>query len=555
MANIYGVLDIGKKALFANQTAINVSGNNIANINTPGYSRQAAVFRPTNPVTYGTVLGTGVEVTQVKQAQNKFLTEQLVEKYENMGKYTSLSMGLHEVEAIIDDQSGQGLNTALSNFFSSWQTLSQNPQGISERTELASCSDNLAAVFTRTNTDLTNMQDSLDTEIGTIVTEINGLADDIAAVNAEVKAQEIDGETTANDMRDKRTALLNELAEYIDINFFETTGGEITVLVAGGKPLIEGSSTSDLVTEANSVTGFLDIKFEDDSGNTATITDDIASGKLAGIIQLRDTTIHGYLGDLDKLALTLIDQINTQHALGDDLDGTDGGAFFDAVAPTVADGSSNTGAGTISLDSTPYSDTSVVTRDSYRLTITADNTYSVTNLNTGSVLSTGNTFTPGTEFTVPDTGINVTITGAEAVGDTFDISPPKAAANIAFSSTISADVRKIAAALDGEAAGSNTNALAIADLDSSQVLSSSSATFASYYSSFIGGVGSDTRSADANLEQQETLSTHLENLRESAVGVSMDEELTNLMQYQTAFQAAARLISVVEDMLTTLANL
>jgi flagellar hook-associated protein 1 FlgK len=331
MTDIYGVLSIGSKALSAQQKGIYVTGNNIANINTPGYSRQRLNMASDFPVdsSIGPV-GTGVRAIEVERIYQRFLGVQINNETQSLGRWEANKDMLERVEMISDESGGYGLSQVMSDFWNAWQDLSNNPSGPVERSVLVAKSETLAATFSQNYQDLQTVQTDIDTMIKGNVDEINQLAEKIGSLNQKIVQMEAGGDT-ANDYRDQRDQLLNDLSEMIDINSFENANGGVTVSVGSGQPLVEGTNVYRLSTQVNA-SGHQNIVWVDAADNTVDITDSISGGKMKGWLNARDLDIRNYLNRLDTLAQGLMEEVNSLHASGYGLDGSTGNDFFTGAA-------------------------------------------------------------------------------------------------------------------------------------------------------------------------------------------------------------------------------
>lgn len=459
MSNIYGLLSIGQSALLTQQKAIDITGNNIANVNTPGYSRQRLNIKQNNPVRVdGQTMSTGVTAdTGIQRFYDQFLGAQLNGENENLGRWEAQKQALERAELMFDDTESSGLSNAMSLYWNAWQDLSNNPSGVAERTSLISAGQYLATTFNQTYNNLRDLQSDIDTHVTNIVSDINDMTDRIAELNRKVNQVEVTGHN-ANDFRDERDELVLELSKLIDIQSFEDGDGNINISVGNGKPLVDGTATWDLTTADNG--GVQDVFWQANNGTTVNITGQITSGELKGWIYSRDISIDDYLTRLDTLGSNIISEVNTLHSSGTTLD-------------------------------------------------------SVT--------------TTGVDF----------FTGSGAV-------------NMAVNSAIEANSDLIAAAGAGEGLpGGNSTAIAIADLQTAATMPGSS-TFDAYYNSLVGEVGADVQSADFNQNHQETMVKNLKQYRQEVSGVSLDEEMVNLIQFQQAYSAAAKLITTADEMVDTL---
>ena len=462
---MYGILsgfEIGKRGLLSQQFALNVTGHNIANVNTPGFSRQRAVLRTTTP--YNTIqgsLGTGVDVAGVERYRDLFFDTQYRQESQNLGQWSSLHRGLRSLEGtvFVDEPSDNGLNALMSNFWNAWQNLTNDPESATNREDVRSKSSVLIDAFHQKYKFLKDLEQSTNDEITQKMVEVNSLAIQIANLNQQVSYAELSG-GKANDLRDRRDLLIDQLSEIVDVNVVERNTGAVTVYV-GAMALVERDTVNSLDTEKEYADGVMKSTVVW-KGTSSVVR--FNNGELAGLCKFRDEVIPEYVDALNQMAETLVTQVNTVHRQGYALDGTTTGIdFFDPNGVTAQD---------IALSS--------------------------------------------------------------------DISD------------ISNGVNNIAAASSGGARGDSSNALAIAQLRNSLLMNGNSATIGDFYSSMIGVLGSRTKETEDIKDSQELLLTQIENNRQSVEGVSLDEEMANMIRFQHAYEAAARVISTMDEIMTTL---
>jgi flagellar hook-associated protein 1 FlgK len=463
MTGIYGlILNSGRNAMLTQQKAIDVTGHNIANANTPGYSRQRVDMQPTAPIGLKPgLVGTGVQAAEIKRVHDRFVSYQINNEKQGWGQWEAQKNALERVELIFDESLGYGLNQVMSDFWNAWQDLNNNPSGHSERTALTAKSQTLASTFNQMNDDLSRIQTDLNTSIQGTLYEINPLLEQLAALNVKIADLEL-GAQHANDYMDQRDLLLGKLSEMIDINTFEDERGMVNIMTKGGKPLVEKAEAWQLDSAPDPTTGMAQVFWVDTDQSTLNITSDIQGGKLKGWIEVRDTHIPEYRAELDNLAQGIMGAVNGAHQSGYDLDGTLGEAFF-----------LGTSAGDMTLNT-----------------------------------------------------------------------------------DIQQDTRRIAAS--GSAAGvpgNGDNALTIARLQTNLTMSGGAATFDDYYRSMVSDVGVDVQRTLNSHDYQTSMVTLVENYRESISGVSLDEEMINLIKFQHAFDAAAKLINVADEMLNTVVQM
>lgn len=542
MSSIFGIFNIGKLALFANQRALAATSQNIANVNTPGYTRQEAVLEATAPLNSAPgQIGTGVRVAEIRRIFDQFVQKQLTAEQSNLGRLGVEEGILGRVEAVFNDSQGTGLSQSLSEFFSALHDLANNPQGPSERVALLERARALTGQFAMSDRQLQQIRTDLNSEVQGVVREINTLATQIADLNGQVRQAEISGQH-ANDLRDQRERLLGELAEKIDIHTVEDAFGTVSVFVGGGKLLVESEAYSLRAVPDAENAGFSNVAF-DLGGGTTDMTSVIRNGRLKGLIDLRDTLLPGYINELDQLAAALVNEVNQQHRAGFGLDGSTGLDFFSPLAPTVNGLSANTGSGVVGAT---VSSPALLTLDSYQLTFSGGN-YTIQNVRTG--VSTTAAYVNPT--TVAFEGIQFAMSGAPANGDVFEISAHQGMAGSIALSAIDRNQIAASSTLAG-VPGNNSNALLLSQLQEMQVTGLGSATFQDFYSRFIGEIGSRSQFAQRSLSAEQIINEQLGNQREEISGVSLDEEATNLIKFQRAFEASARLISVADELLQEL---
>jgi flagellar hook-associated protein 1 FlgK len=564
MTDIFGVLSIGSKALLTQQKGIYVTGNNIANVNTPGYTRQRLNMSSDVPVNSSIgLLGTGVTATGVERIYQRFLGGQINNETQSLGKWEANKDMLERAEMIFDESGGYGLNQIMSEFWTAWQDLSNNPSGSVERTILVAKSEMLAETFSKNYQDLQTVQKEIDTMVKGAVEEINSLSEKVVNLNQKIIQIEAGGEA-ANDYRDQRDLVLNQLSELIDIDSFEGANGGVTVSVGTGQPLVEGTNAYRLSTQVNEF-GHQDVVWVDAANNTLSITDSIDGGKLKGWLDARDLDIRDYLNELDTMAQRLMEEVNGLHAGGYGLDGSTGNDFFtgSATASGVLDSqltitAQDGGAGNLSvtLVAGGTAGSESVTTDP----VTGDIRIAIedgvsTRAQIAAALQGHPAIATVAAAAPPDTAWTL---GAGT--DTVALAGGASAANMQVNPAIVLDEQLIAAAagfnaVPGDKPGDNSNAVAIANLQNSLTMNGNSATFGAYYESFIGEVGHAVQQAGSYYDHQDQMVHQLENYRESISGVSVDEEMVNLVKYQNAYQAAAKLITTADEMMQSVLNM
>jgi flagellar hook-associated protein 1 FlgK len=462
MPSLFASLGIARDALAAQQLALDVAQNNIANVNTPGYARQRINLVPGDPVAQEEYqAGAGVHVDSIQSYRMRFLDHRVNEELQRQGELSASSSMLQQVESLFNETSGSGLQSVIAAFFNSLSSLANAPEDVTLRQQVLARAEDLSAQFRQKYETLQSVQTLQERAIADTVADINSLAENIAKLNVEILAAS-GSQSNAGTLRDRRQLMVDQLAELTDIAYFETESGSLTIMSPQGISLVVGDRSIPWEASASSGT-MLEVM-----AGGVDITSKIQSGKLGGLLKVRDQNISVYLNALDDMAAAIIARVNTQHAQGADMNGAPGGDFFLPFEPTVP-GSSRGAA----------------------------------------------------------RAMQVAIT----------------------------DPAQIAAAGAGAGIGSNANARKLAGIKDELLLSGNQATIDQAYTNLIFTIGRDTKTVVDGLETQNHILTQLQNQRDAAVGVSLDEEAVNIMRFQKAYQANARLINVIDILTEEMINL
>ncbi|MBW2673669.1 MAG: flagellar hook-associated protein FlgK [Deltaproteobacteria bacterium] len=312
-------LNIAKDSLLSHQTAINLTGTNIANANTIGYSRQRAMF---------STLVQSVEIAGIERIYDPFLGVQINDQANDLGDSEAKKDGLVRIEMTFNESGAGGINELLSKFWGAWEDLSANPSGQAERLTLSSVSQSLASLFRSYGDDLLAAQEDANSRVSSLVDQVNSYVSDLADINNRIAQS---GGSAAdspdmNSLKDRQESLLSDLAGIVDFHYTRNADDSISVFLSNGLPLVDGGQNWALDVVTDDQTSFYNVVFADDA--TVEINSSLTKGSLAAYLEIRDTTAVGYIDSLNTLAAALVDQVNTQHALGYDLDQDLGGDFF-----------------------------------------------------------------------------------------------------------------------------------------------------------------------------------------------------------------------------------
>jgi len=322
MSSLFASLAVAREALQAQQMGLQITQNNISNVNTPGYTRQRPSFVPGDPVAeYGYDAGMGVRLDSIDSYRDRMLDYRLNQEAQRQGEYSYASSALQQVESVLNEQAGAGLQSALAAFFNSFASLANAPEDASLRTQVLAQGEQLAAQFKSTYERIQSVATMQEHTITGTVEEINAIASSISRLNGEIAAvpDSIGNQST---LRDQRQQLLEKLAGLVDVAYFETESGAVTVMSKQGALLVAGTQSYAWSASTGS-DGFMRI-----TSQGADVTSKIESGKLGGLLEVRDRYVAGYLKDLDDLAAAVMQRVNEEHAQGADLDGNGGGDFF-----------------------------------------------------------------------------------------------------------------------------------------------------------------------------------------------------------------------------------
>ena len=398
------------------------------------------------------MVGTGVTLQSVQSVRDSILDLRIDQETSQQSSLNSYVDSMNQVQALFNETQGTGLQTDLSNFFNSFQSLATDPTSSSLRQAVIVAGQDLAGAFSQTSDNLSTIQQGLDQSVVQTVSQVNQLTAQVANLNQQIQEVSNSGDNPGS-LEDQRDEALTNLSNLIDTAVIYSNNGTVSVTTTNGTALVSGNQSDALTTQINSATGMNDVY-----AHGTDITSTIAGGELQGLINARDDSIPSTQSSLDNLAAGLISAVNKQQNDGYDLNGAKGVDFFTPFTPTTP-GSNAGAAATMSV-----------------------------------------------ALTSPD---------------------------------------QVAASSDGTQ-GDNGNATALADLQNASIVSGQTA--GDYYSNLIDQVGNAVSNATSEQEAVGLVLQQLTNQRQSISGVSLDEEATNLITYQQAYEAAARVISTVDEL-------
>ena len=536
------ILGIGQSALTAAQVGLNTTGHNIANASTPGFNRQVVVQGAALAQNFGFgFMGQGTEVSTIQRVYNEYLGVQERSAQTSKSGLDSYYAQIQQINNMLADPAS-GMSPVLQDFFSSVQEMSTNPTSIPARQAVLSSAESLASRFQGMASRLNEIGQGVNSQVVSSVSVINTYAEQISQLNDAIgRAQRATGQPP-NDLLDQRDQVVLDLSKEIKATVVKQGDGDYNVFIGNGQPLVVGDKISRLVNVASPTNPEkVEVAYQASNGSTVMMGEaGLVGGKLGGLLEFRSKTLEPAQNALGRVAIGLGSTFNAQHQLGFDLNGVAGGAFFNVPAPVVTANGNNTGTATITAT---ISNANALTTSDYRLQYDGAN-YTLTRLSDNTV-----TTFAGLPQTVDGVDLNLASV-APAAGDSFLIRPTvRGASDIAVAIT---DPAKIAAAAQTGAVGDNGNALSLGALQTANTLGNGTVSYQGAYSQLVSQVGNKTRELDVTSSAAGKLLSETTNSLQAESGVNLDEEATNMLRYQQAYQAAAKVMQIASQLFDTL---
>lgn len=457
MPGLFQGLEIGKRALLGHQVGLQTIGHNIANVNTPGYTRQRIRMSTSAPeISLHGPIGTGLQVNSIYHVRDLFLGDQYRQAQKDLGQWSYKSKSMQQIESVFAEPGDDSINEVLDQFWNNWSALSSDAENSGHRSSIIANAKQLINSVKQLATGLEDLQRSTDRDLQGLTAQTNTMTEEIARLNQQIVRQELDG-NQANDLRDMRDHIIDNLANIIDVNVNQMTDGSASVYM-GGMLLVDGPDSFaigvDAKRDGEKITHTLVWQ-----GSAVKLKN--INGQVAGLVETRDVTIPRYLKELNNLTKTLVEEVNAIHMAGYGLDGSTNVAFFD---PNFTD--------------------------------------------------------------AKDLRLNLEIVLNKNKIAASDSSNPDDRSNGVVATQIS-------------------------DLRDAMLMSGSTTTINQFYHGMVGNLGVETSEANSFASNYELITHQVDNQRQSVQGVSLDEEMANLVKHQHAFDAAARIITVMDQALDT----
>ncbi len=465
MFGLFGTLNLASRSLQTQMTGVEVTGQNLANVNTTGYSRQRVQISASPDVmTPIGAEGTGADATSIQQVVDKILNSQIQSQGSTSGYWNSQQTALQSAQNGLDEflngsgmasgttattsTTDSGLDGQLSGLFNAFQSVATSPTSVSARQALIGQAQTVAASFNNINTQLKSINSTLNSSLTNDVSSANQLLTQIATLNSQISTAQFSG-GNANDLSDEREQDLENLSQLTNVTTSTGNNGAVNITI-GGQTLVSGNTVNDTLQTYDPGNGNLLVQTATGKANLT-----LTGGSMQGTIDARDGTLATLQSSINTLASNLITQVNTVHSGGFSLTGTSGNNFFNG-----------SDAGSMSV--------------------------------------------------------------YQALVDNPSL---------------------IQASGSATASGDNTVALQLAQLATTNQAGLNNQTFNGSYDSSVAELGSALDTANTQVSNQTAVTSMLATQRGSISGVNVDEEMTNMMTFQRAYEASAQVVTTVNTML------
>lgn len=561
--SLLGALNTGQSSLAASQAAIQVIGNNIANSGNADYTRQAVETTPSpeQQISTGIFVGSGVQISSIQRQIDDALNSRLRSSISDTQSAQTTQQWLSQVQSVFNALGTSNLSTSMSSFFNSWSTLANTPQDMGQRQVVIQQGEALAQQFTSVRQQLTGLGTSVTNDLSDAVKTADTLASQIAGLNQQIVTASAGGTGSPNTLLDQRDAALKQLSQLMNVTTQAQPDGSLSVYV-GSQALVTASTSSGVALNNVVVNGVATptVVFKS-NGGTIPLN---GSGQIGAMADMQ-ARINGVVDQVDSLAHNVIYEVNQVYSSGQGLQG-----FTSATATnTATDPTKSLADPAAGLPFTPTNGSFVVhvtdptTGQSTSTLVQVNLTGSAGDTTLDSLTASLNAI-PGVKAT--DTGGQLQIASTVA-GQQISFSQDssgvlatlgvntfftgKDASDIAVNQVVSTQPQLLAAAQNGDP-GDNQTAVAIAALSSQPIASLGGASLNDTYQTMINGVATQAAAAQSNAQAAQSVQDTLQSQRDSISGVSMDEEAINLMKQQQAYQGAARLINVVNQLMQSM---
>ena len=512
MGSAFSGLNIAVRGLMAQQMALNTVGHNISNANTAGYSRQSVGIVSSMPETfagpYGNLqIGTGVDTQSVTRARDEFMDQQYWKENTSLGYAQTQEDLMSQIEGVFTVSSDTGMQKVLDNFWSAWQTLGSNASDDSTRNLVLQRGTELVNTIQQAASNLKDQVTSINTDLKLNVQTVNRIADDILALNQKITMAEVNSPGSANDLRDRRDLLVDELSEYVPVQVVEDRRGNY-IIQSSNVTLVDAGRTTKLTTDRRIDP---DYGYETQAIQANGQDVEFSGGSLQGLVDMRDGGEFGIKGSLNNLSTMsefLLKDFNAIHRAGYGEDNVSGRNFFGEAVNYYGKQETNP------------ADPGYMSKNDWLQALA---------VNTALLNQTTNP--SGLQMIAAKT----LSTQGNASGDNA----------IKLSQALRMNVADLLPETEDTTDAAGTKY---------QPTLGATASLNSFYSSVIGTLGIQSDGASRVVANQKTLVAQIENWRQSTCGVNMDEEMSDMIRFQKGYNAAARLLTTMDEMYDKLIN-
>jgi flagellar hook-associated protein 1 FlgK len=495
LSDVFGI-SVG--ALQAFQSAIDVTSNNIANANTPGYAKEAVNLTAAAPQSNGVLqVGNGVVVSGISRSFNQATANQLNSSQSSLGNLNALQSYSSQIDNLVGTTAG-GLSTALQSFYSAWSDVANAPASTATRQALLGKAQSVANSFQSTSTQLDALNSDINSRITSDVQQINTLGTSISTLNKQIVVSTAqNGGQPPNELIDQRDQLVSNLSSLTGISTTTDSNGSLNVFLGNGQPLVLQGATTTLTTIPNQFDASqLEISTSTSSGNS--ISSAITSGDLGGLLAARSQIVDPAKNQLGQIATAFAQSVNQQQNAGLDLNGNLGANLFSVGTPLATASSKNTSGVSAAVS---VANVGALTTKDYVLTYKGG-AYSLTNAADGTAVPFTGLGTAGSPLTAD--GLSIVLSGTPASGDQFLIKPTADVAGTLAVQLSNPSQIAAAGAVQATPASGNTGTATISsgtvvDATNPSLLNTATITFATPTSYSINGGASIAYSAGATI--------------------------------------------------------
>lgn len=456
MAGTFHGINMASNALRAFQRALDVTGHNISNVNTVGYSRQAIEFKENDPTRFWSggvhALGNGISISSINRIRDAFLEQRRLVANADTGKFLGMSEGLKSIESLYLEPGGSGIADAMDKFFNAWSALASNPNEPAARMQVQQAGSTLAARIRTTHQSLQSQLDYTTEAVTATLQQVQNLSQQVADLNGQIRQKQAEG-MEPNDLKDLRDQTLRELGQLVDIHTYEQPDGTVNVFM-NQLTLVDSAGAVPTPMSFDTATNTI----SDGSG-----TFDVRSGKLRALFETAEQ-LRVYQGNLDDLANNLRTQVNSIHTTGMNPLGATGVRFFNDSAPQSG-----------AID--------------------------------------------------------------------FELDP-----------AVLTDPQAIVSSVSG-ATGDGGLALSLSRLRDQAQGALGGRTFNGYFQDMVSDVGRRAQYWEAQVSTQRAMNEQIDSQIQAVSGVSLDDEMANMLRFQRSYQAAAKALAIFDQATEDLINM